>query len=44
MIEFDEEWSGPWIATHSLLETMDANTREGQPNGAGQCEVGQGCQ
>ncbi len=21
LIEFDEEWSGPWIAAHPLLET-----------------------
>jgi len=40
LIEFDEEWSGPWIAAHPRPVSANAAAREGRADGGDQHEVG----
>jgi len=42
MIEFDEEWSGPWIAAHLRPADAGADAYKGRANGGDQHEAGQG--
>ncbi len=40
LIEFDEEWSGPWIAAHPRPATGGADAHEGRANDGDQHEAG----